>query len=260
MSPGSLAQIVEFLDEVLLTSTTPDYPTALNGLQLSNKGLVTKVAAAVDFSSKAIKAAITEKANLLIVHHGMFWAGVQPIVGTYYTRLRDLLDADIAVYASHLPLDRHPQLGNNTLLARTLGLEPSGEFAHFKDIFVGLQGASDVVTSTLVERARLFSQSNGGKTIVTPGVDANQRTRRWAICTGAGASAETLAEATQQGIDTLIVGEGPHWTAVEALERGITIIYIGHYASETLGVQALAVEVSHRFDLEWTNISAPTGL
>ncbi len=260
MKSRPLTQIVEFLDEILLTSTTPDYPTAFNGLQLSNSGSVTKVTSAVDFSSQVIKAAIAQQANLLLVHHGMFWAGVQPITGTHYSRLRDLLDADVAVYASHLPLDRHPQLGNNTLLAKTLGLEPTGEFAHFKDIFIGVQGTSDIATSALVERARNFSQSHGGDAIATPGIGGDRKTCRWAICTGAGASAETLAEAVQQKIDTLIVGEGPHWTAVEAMERGIALIYIGHYASETLGVDALAAEVSRRFDLEWTRISAPTGL
>ena len=251
---------MEFLDEVLLTSTTPDYPTALNGLQLSNRGSVTRVASAVDFSTQVVKTAIAEKADLLIVHHGMFWPGLQPIVGPYYTRLRDLLDADTAVYASHLPLDRHPQFGNNTLLAKTLGLEPSGDFARFKNIFVGLQGESNIATSIVLERATLFSQSNGGNAIATPGIRSDRRTRRWAICTGAGASAETLTEATEQGIDTLIVGEGPHWTAIEAVERGIAIIYVGHYASETLGVHALAAEVSRQFELGWSRISAPTGL
>jgi dinuclear metal center YbgI/SA1388 family protein len=260
MSPKPLAQIVEFLDQTLLTLTTPDYPTALNGLQFSNKGSVNKVAATVDFSSQAIRATIAEEANLLIVHHGMFWAGLQPIVGAHYTRLRDLLDADVAVYSSHLPLDRHPQLGNNALMAGTLGLEATGEFGRFKDVFIGLQGVCNIATTTLIERARAFSRANGGETIATPGVSANQKTRRWGLCTGAGASAETLAEVAQHGIDTLIVGEGPHWTAVEAMERGITIIYLGHYASETLGVQALAAEVGRHFDLPWTNISAPTGL
>lgn len=260
MSSRTLSEIVEFLDEVLLTSTTPDYPMAFNGLQLSNSGSVTKVASAVDFSSQVVGVAITERADLLLVHHGMFWPGVQPIVGASYARLKDLLDANVAVYASHLPLDRHPRLGNNTLLAKKLGLEPTGDFARFKDIFVGVQGVSEIATSTLVERARLFSQSHGGDAIATPGIDRQRKTARWALCTGAGASAETLAEAAQQKIDTLIVGEGPHWTAVEAMERGIAVIYVGHYASETLGVDALAAEVARRFDLEWTRISAPTGL
>lgn len=260
MSAKPLSQIVEFLDEILLTSTTPDYPTAFNGLQLSNEGSVTKIAAAVDFSAQAVKAAVAEEANLLIVHHGMFWGGVQPLVGRHYTNLRALLDADIAVYSSHLPLDRHPQLGNNVLMARALGLDPTEEFARFKDIFIGIQGICEIPTSALIERAQLFSRASGGEAIATSGRDVERTTRRWAICTGSGASAETLAEATQHGIDTLIVGEGPHWTAVEARERGITIIYLGHYASETLGVQALAAEVGRRFDLAWTNIAAPTGL
>ncbi|MDP9177641.1 MAG: Nif3-like dinuclear metal center hexameric protein [Gemmatimonadota bacterium] len=251
---------MEFLDEILQTSTTPDYPTAFNGLQLSNKGSISKVAAAVDFSAEAIKAAIAEEANLLIVHHGMFWAGLRPLVGRHYTNLHDLLDADIAVYSSHLPLDRHPQLGNNVLMAKALSLEPSEEFGRFKDIFIGLQGVCDIPTAALIERAQLFSRANGGEAIATSGTGAEHKTRRWAICTGSGASAETLAEAAQHGIDTLIVGEGPHWTAVEARERGMTIIYLGHYASETLGVQALAAEVGRRFDLTWISIAAPTGL
>ena len=252
--------LVDYLDTLLETSAIPDYSNALNGLQLDNSGNVTKVAAAVDFSSRVVMQAVRERANFIVLHHGMFWAGVQPLVGPGYTRLRQLLDADIAVYSSHLPLDKHPQLGNNILLAKALGLEPSQEFARFKDIFVGVQGSCDIDTATLIERARHFSQSNGGEAIVTPGLRPDQRTRQWAICTGAGASAETLTEAAQQQIDTLIVGEGAHWTAVEAMERGITIIYLGHYASETLGVQALAAEAARHFELAWTNISAPTGL
>lgn len=260
--PGApLSQIVEFLDEILQTSTTADYVAALNGLQLSNRtGVIRKVAAAVDFSTRTVKAAMDEHANLLIVHHGMFWKGPQRIVGKTYTQLSDLIEADLAVYASHLPLDRHPQFGNNVLLAKTLGLQPSGEFAQFKDLYIGVQGTADIATAVLIERAQLFSRSNGGEAIATSGVDSNQKTHRWAICTGSGASAQTLAEATQDGIDTLIVGEGPHWTAVDALERGVTIIYVGHYASETLGVYALASEVSQRFHIDLVRLSAPTGL
>lgn len=255
-----LDRIVTYLDDILQTATTPDYPTALNGLQLANRCVIRKVAAAVDFSTQTVRVAITEKANLLIVHHGMFWAGLQPITGRGYSRLLELLGADVAVYASHLPLDRHPQLGNNVLLAKTLGLEPSAEFARFKDIFIGVQGTADIATQVLVDRARAFSRANGGDTIATAGIDDSRRTRRWAVCTGAGASAETLAEAARDGVDTLIVGEGPHWTAVDAAERGLTIIYVGHYASETLGVYALADEVSRQFNVGCARISAPTGL
>lgn len=255
-----LSEIVDYLDKLLETSATPDYPNSFNGLQLSNSGLITKVAAAVDFSARTVSATISEKANLLIVHHGMFWAGVQPITENVYQRLHDLFDSDVAVYSSHLPLDRHTRFGNNVLLAKQLGLEPSQPFANFKDIYIGVQGKSAVPTSTLVQRAKRFARAHGGDVVVTHTSDTNRVTRRWAICTGAGASAETLNEAAHDGIDTLIVGEGPHWTAVDAPDRGMTIIYVGHYASETLGVFALADEVSQRFQLACTKISAPTRL
>jgi dinuclear metal center YbgI/SA1388 family protein len=254
-----LDKIVTYLDQLLETSATPDYPNALNGLQLANKGFIAKIAAAVDFSTKTIDAAIRENANLLIVHHGMFWAGQKPLTGNTYRQIRALLDADVAVYSSHLPLDRHSRLGNNVLLAKQLGLTPSQPFARFNEIFVGTQGTSDIETSTLVARAQAFSDANGGSTI-TAGVTDFSRTRRWAICTGSGASAETLTEATHAGIDTLIVGEGAHWTAVDAAERGIVIIYVGHYASETLGVYALADDLSREFQLNHMKIVSPTGL
>jgi len=255
-----LERVVKWLDDILQTESTPDYPGALNGLQLANRGTIGKVAAAVDFSTRSVKAAIEESANLLIVHHGMFWAGAQPVVGPRYSRLIELLEANVAVYSSHLPLDRHPQLGNNVLLAKTLGLEPSAEFARFKNIFIGVQGTADISTQALVDQARAFSRSYGGDTIATVATGEDRVTRRWAICTGAGASAETLDEAARDGIDTLIVGEGPHWTAVDATDRGLAIIYVGHYASETLGVSALAAEVARQFDVPWIGISAPTGL
>lgn len=258
-SSVSLNTLVEYLDQLLETLSTPDYPNALNGLQLANSGTVWKVAAAVDFSAKTVAAAAEEKADLLIVHHGMFWPGTERLVGTRYERIRMLIEHDIAVYSSHLPLDRHPLLGNNVLLARALNLNPSEGFARFNDIFIGLMGTSDIRTSALIERARSFSQSHGGET-VAPRVESDRITRRWAICTGGGASADTLQEASEKKIDTLIVGEGPHWTAVDAAEKDLAIIYMGHYATETLGVYALAAELKQKFEIDAVNLSAPTGL
>lgn len=260
-NPGvKLEKITKYLDELLETSTTPDYPNALNGLQLSNKSPITKVAGAVDFSARTVHAAISEKANLLLVHHGMFWGGLQPLRDQAYERVRDLFDADVAVYSSHLPLDRHSRLGNNVLLAKELGLNPSKPFARFREIFVGVQGTSEIRTAVLADRAKSFARAHGGDALITEMADTDRKTRRWAICTGAGASAETLDEASRNEIDTLIVGEGPHWTAVEAANRGMTIIYVGHYASETLGVFALVDDISRKFKLKCAKISAPTGL
>jgi len=255
----STTLIVDYLDDLLDTDSIPDYPNALNGLQLANSGQVTRIAAAVDFSLRTVVAAAESKADLLIVHHGMFWGGLAPIVGTIHTRLQTLIARDVAVYASHLPLDRHALYGNNALLAAELDLEPSAEFAQFKNISIGVAGQSDVATADLAARADKFARSQGGSVRTTP-IDSRRRTRVWAICTGAGADSKTLSEARERGIDTLVVGEGPHHSAVEAEESGITVIYAGHYATETLGVRAVAAHLSDRFGLPWTFIEAPTGL
>lgn len=254
-----LDQIVRYLDDVLSTTEVPDYSGALNGLQLANSGSVTRIAAAVDFSTRTVDGAIAERADLLLVHHGMFWGGTQRIVGTTYDRLRALIADDVAVYASHLPLDRHPLVGNNALLATELGLEPAGEFASYKGIAIGVRGESNVETAALVSRAEWFAKGEGGSVRATP-ITSGRMTRRWGICTGAGASTESLHEAQELGIDTLIVGEGPHHTAVAADEMGIVVIYAGHYATETLGVRALAAHLADRFGVTWTFVEAPTGL
>ena len=255
----SLEDLARYTDSLLETPATPDYPNALNGVQLYNQSPIQKITAAVDFSTRAIQGAITAGANLLLVHHGMFWGGLERMTGSRYRRIRMLIDADIAVYASHLPLDRHPTLGNNALLAKELGLKPNALFARFEDIFIGLSGESDIETAAIVTSARAFTRTHGGD-LRTSMIRDGRRTRKWAICTGAGASADTLREASIMGVDTLIVGEGPHWTAVHAEENALVIIYAGHYATETLGVCALAQHLGEKYDLPWGFVSAPTGL
>ena len=251
--------VAAHLDALLATATVPDYPPALNGLQLDARGPVRRVAAAVDLSRRTIEGTIAAGANLLVVHHGMFWGGAQRLVGAAYERLRLLVEHDVAVYASHLPLDLHPELGNNVLLARELGLAPDGGFGAFKGVQVGVQGASDVPTAELVRRADAFARTHGGLVVATAH-DPARRTRRWAIATGGSASSDSLREARDAGVDTFVVGEGPHHTAVEAPEHGLVVVYAGHYATETLGVQALAREIERAFGLPWSFVSAPTGL
>jgi dinuclear metal center YbgI/SA1388 family protein len=255
----SLPDLVFYLDELLETDRIPDYPNAVNGLQLANSGTVSKVAAAVDFSSASVAGAVREGADCLLVHHGMFWSGLEPVRGPAYERMKQLIEHDIAVYASHLPLDRHAQLGNNVLLAAELGLTPSAGFARFQAMEIGVRGEADSDTAELAKRAAEFAASHGGSLRATP-IPPNRRTRRWAICTGSGASAETLREAAEFGIDTLIVGEGAHWTAVHAADNDLVILYAGHYATETLGVRALAQRVSERFSIPWIFLEHPTGL
>ena len=254
-----LRDLVASLDTLLRVREIPDYPGAHNGLQFENSGSILGIAAAVDLSLRTIRLARAEGANLLIVHHGLLWYGAEPIVGDNYRRVRALLERDIAVYAAHVPLDVHPQFGNNVLLARALDLEPREGFARFQDIHVGLMGQSEIQTYRLVERVRGFA-ADYSSIVRTSHIDENRVTRVWGICSGAGASTDTLREAAERGIDTLIVGEGPHHTAVRAPDMGIAIIYAGHYATETLGVRALAEHLGQNFVVPWSFVSSPTGL
>src|SRR5437773_8438369 len=212
---AALSEIVAFLDAELRTSEIKDYPAAMNGLQLANRGEVTHVAAAVDFSLAVVRDAIERDAGMLLLHHGMFWADAFPIVGPRYQRLSLLFANDIAVYGSHLPLDLHPRFGNNVLLARELGLTPSGGFASSQGVVIGVSGTSDAPTAELAKRAAAFCERHGRR-LVTTSIQSGQVTRRWGICSGAGASTDTLKEAAELGLDTIIVGEGPHHTAVQA--------------------------------------------
>lgn len=255
----SLNELAAFLDATLSVSEIPDFPNAINGVQVANFGAINAVATAVDFSTESVNGAVNSGARLLIVHHGMFWGGAQPITGHRHERLWALLTHDVAVYSAHLPLDVHPELGNNALLAKRLDLVPSGGFARYQTIDVGLSGISNVPTRVLAERASALAAEYGGQLVATP-FEADRVTRTWGICTGAGADSGTLREAVSKGLDTLIVGEGPHHTAVEARELGIVVLYAGHYATETLGVRALGDLLAQRFQITATFIDAPTGL
>ncbi|HEX7937965.1 MAG TPA: Nif3-like dinuclear metal center hexameric protein [Gemmatimonadaceae bacterium] len=255
----TLADVVMWLDAELRSGSVPDYDAAFNGLQLANSGVVTRVAAAVDFSANTVSGALREKADLLIVHHGMFWRGTHPFVGTAYDRLRDAISGGLAVYSSHIPLDLHAEMGNNVLLAKELELQADSTFGQFRGVEIGISGTTDLLTSQIVERASAFSSRFETTLVATP-FPGGHRTRRWAIITGAGANSSTLGEARRRGVDTLIVGEGTHHTAVEAMELGLVVLYGGHYATETLGVRALSEHVARRFGLSSTFVNVPTGL
>lgn len=259
MTGVPLATIASHLDALLRVRETPDYPPALNGIQVEHRGPVQKIAAAVDTSARTIRGAVGAGANLLLVHHGLFWGGLQPLTGPHYSRVRLLLDNDVALYSAHLPLDAHRTFGNSLLLSRELGLESSARFARHETIDCGVSGLSDIATTELVARLDVFAKSQGGSAIASS-IAPGRRTRHWAICSGAGVNVDTIREAVDLGVDTLISGEGPHWSAVDAEEKGLVIIYAGHYATETLGVRALAEHLSVTFGVPWTFIDAPTGL
>ena len=251
-------QLAEFADRLLGSRVISDYPNAVNGLQVDTDQPVAALAAAVDFSSRSVKGAIKAGANLLIVHHGAFWGGAEPLTGARYRTFRLLIENSLGVYSSHLPLDCHPSLGNNVLLAETLGLKVGSSFGFHKGTAIGVAGDSKSSLSDLTASISSFAQAHSGRIHHTPAA-AGRLVGRWAICTGAGADADTLREARERKIETLIVGEGAHWTAVDAEENDIVIVYAGHYATETLGVQALAKTLAAEFKIPWHFIPTPTG-
>ena len=253
MAHASLADIVRHCDRTLRTAAIQDYDGAVNGLQVENRGSITRLAAAVDASLATVRLAIAARADLLIVHHGLFWSPTHPWTGQRYELLRLLLENNLAVYSSHLPLDAHPKLGNNIRLATALGFKNLRPFFFDKGQFLGLQ------TKTRIPRAQLaarLGQSVGHPPTVLPGgPDICQRIG--VVTGGAGGS---LKLAAREGVDTFITGEGPHWTAALAEELGVNVLYGGHYATETFGVKALAAQLAAKFKLPWTFLDHPSGL
>src|SRR5256885_3198141 len=123
-----LAVLVPYLDRYLRTSEVPDAPNALNGLQLANGGTISRVTAAVDLCDATVQMAAQQGADLLLAHHGLFWGGLQPLTGRAYRRVAGLIRHNIALYRAHLPVDVHPEVGNNAVLAHRLGVARRGEF------------------------------------------------------------------------------------------------------------------------------------
>ena len=169
---ASLDAVVEHLDSILRIDEIPDYPGAFNGLQVQHAGPVRRVAVAVDASLQTVTGTIDAGANLLLVHHGLFWSGAQPLRGRMYERIRPLLTNDIAVYSAHLPLDLHPTFGNNALLARALGLDPTEGFARYQSIAIGVMGNSKVETTELAAKLGAIARAEGGS-LVSGEVDLN---------------------------------------------------------------------------------------
>ncbi len=247
----NLANIVAFLDRELRIAEIPDYAGAMNGLQLQNNGKVSKVAAAVDASLPVVKKAIDAGADLLVVHHGMFWQGAQPLTAAFYEKIKCAMDANLAIYSSHLPLDVHQLWGNNVSLARAIGLDLRGTFLPYKGMDVGLVGELEISRDELQQR---LTSAVGGVVHVCPA--GPEKIRSIGLCTG-GAGAEVAAA---KDLDAFITGEGPHWSFPLAEELGINVFYAGHYATETFGVKLISTELATAFGLDMTFIDHPTGL
>lgn len=253
MPKASLATLVKHCDALLRTAAIGDYDGAVNGLQVANRGSVTRIAAAVDASLATVKLALAAKADLLIVHHGLFWSPPHPWTGKKYELLRALLDNNLAVYSSHLPLDAHPRLGNNAQLCAALGFKKLRPFFASHGQTIGFQTTTTVSRTELAAR---LARATGVQPRVIPA--GPKLCRRIGVVTG-GAGGD-LKTAAAEGVDTFITGEGPHWTYGLAEELGLNVLYGGHYATETFGVKALAEQLARKFRLAWSFLDHPTGL
>lgn len=253
MATAELGAVTTWLDEYLRIRALPDHEGAVNGLQVENSGRVTRVVAAVDASLESITAAARTPGSLLVVHHGLFWDGNQAVTARRYRRLKAAFAGDVAVYSAHLPLDAHPEVGNNVLLAQLLGLAILGPFGRYKELDVGVHGVLEMDREALT---RKVSELLGHPARLISGGPA--MTKRVALISGGAGS--SVGEAAARGCDTYITGEGAHHTWFDAMEGGVNLIYAGHWATETLGVKALAERVATQFGVPWEFHAQPTGL
>ncbi len=249
----SLSDIVTYTDDFLRIREVGDWDNALNGLQIENSGHVTRLGAAVDVSTRVLTDAAKKNVDLLIVHHGLFWPGLQPVKSALRRQLQLAFENDIALYGAHLPLDIHPKVGNNAEVVAALGLKSAQPFLEEKDQPVGLKARASMPRNELIRKLR---KALGGPVKVFN--FGPKRTRTIGVVTG-GAGSE-IYRVAQENIDTFITGEAPHWAAVAAQELGMNLLLGGHYATEVFGVRALAAHLSKRFGIPWEFIDCPTGL
>jgi dinuclear metal center YbgI/SA1388 family protein len=249
---ASLPQLVEYCDKRTRRPSFKDFPGALNGLQVANDGRVTRIGAAVDAGKVPFERAVERGVDFLIVHHGLFWGGAQPLTGPVYDRYSALIRGNCAVYSSHLPLDAHEEIGNNIIIARQLGLKPRRQFLPHENELIGWIAPNKYKRSQLVARLeelypRVISIECG-----TP------VPKHVAFCSGSGNGA--VPHLIPAGVDTLITGELREEWYNYAEEHHLNLLCCGHYATEVHGVKALAAELAKKFRLPWEFIETENPL
>lgn len=246
-------ELVRWLNEYLQVSAFKD--PSQNGLQVEGEAEVRRVGVAVDSALAVFERARAEGVNFLIVHHGLFWGQPLAVVGPHKRRLQALFAGGISLYAAHLPLDAHPEVGNNAVIARQLGLTELEPLPHPKYGNIGVVGRLPEPRG-LSEVEELLGELTGMQPLVHTG--GGRQVERVGIVSGGGAGDVALAKSL--GCDLYITGEPSHAHYHQPFELGINVIYIGHYESETFGVKALAERLEAEFGLPWVFLDHPTGL
>jgi dinuclear metal center YbgI/SA1388 family protein len=248
----SLVEAVDFCDGMLSPERFRDYAGAHNGLQLQNDGTVRKVAAAVDANLLAIRGAIEAGADLLIVHHGLFWGKTLPLVGGSFEKIHDLMRNNVALYSSHLPLDCHPTMGNNASILRLLAMERCGEVVQADHDFpmpVGDGGGR----GRDAFRRRLLELFPGTRAMEYGAAEIH----RVLVCSGGGG--DTIAAMESIPFDAVVTGEAPRHFFDFACENRLNAYVCGHYATETFGVENLARALATKFSIpfQWIGEDCP---
>jgi dinuclear metal center YbgI/SA1388 family protein len=253
MAKANLAAVVRDCQKILRPESFTDSDGAVNGLQMENNGVVTKIAATVDASLATLRLAVAAQADLVIVHHGLFWGPTVPWIGKRREMLELLIENNLAVYSSHLPLDAHPRFGNNAQLCAALGFRKLKPFFQAKGQFIGWQTRQKISRDDLAVR---LAKALGTPAHLLPG--GSEICQRIGVVTGG--AGDDMKVADDEGVDTFITGEGPHHTHALAEDLGLNVFYGGHYATETFGVKALAAYLSRKFAVPWTFLDHPSGL
>lgn len=250
--PTKLHDLVSHADTRTRRSAFKDAPGAFNGLQVANDGRVTKIGAAVDAGLVPFQKAVAAGVDFLIVHHGMFWDMPRPLTGPVYERIATLVRGNCALYSNHLPLDGHPQIGNNALLAKQLGLKPTRPFLVRDGEAVGC------IAKAKFNRAALRSKLESLYSRVIGLEYGSSAPGEIAFCSGSGNSA--VPQLAPEGLDTLVTGElREEWFNV-AQEQRLNLYLCGHYATEVHAVKALAAELAKKFRLPWEFIATENPL
>ena len=249
-----LTDLTAWLDRYLKIADYQDWSN--NGLQVEGNSAVTRIAASVDTSVRSIEDAVASGANLMLVHHGLYWNKPLMVTGPHRRRLQAALEAGLSIYAAHLPLDAHPEVGNNAMIASALSLQNAQPAFGSVARPIGQRGELpyELTLQDFAERVQKLT----GEICLVHGGGGGTGVHKLGIVSGSGA--EFIAEAARLGLDTLLTGEPEHKHFHDAFELGLNVVYAGHYETEVFGVRALAARLEEQFGLPWQFLHLPTGL
>jgi dinuclear metal center YbgI/SA1388 family protein len=247
-----ILQLSNYMDNLLDISSISDSPHAVNGLQVQNTGEIKKIGLAVDLCQATIDLAIEKNCQLLFVHHGIFWGGLQPLCGSFYEKISSMMRANLGLYSAHIPLDLHPVLGNNRALADLIGLENLQPFGEYGGIKIGLKGtikkkSTESLAQELAEKLNSSVKVIGKGEVESVGLVS-------------GGAADIVRQASHEGLDAYITGEGANHHYHEAIEGQCVLFFAGHYATETGGVKAVGRHLEQKFQIATEFLDYPTGL